>query len=81
MKRFFASVLIVAVSALIIGCDSRAGTTQYKSETKQSQTKDGKTPGETKNTFDQKTTTTPATPDGGGMTTQKTTQTTTETTK
>ena len=74
MKRLLASVLIAALGVLTIGCESQKGTTENKTETKTSQTKDGKTTGETTTTVDTKTTTTPATPDGGGTTTKKTTR-------
>jgi hypothetical protein len=72
MKRFPAWVLIAALGVWTIGCESQKGTTENKTETKTTQTKDGKTTGETTTTVDTKTTTTPATP-GGGTTTEKTT--------
>lgn len=81
MNRFLASVLIAGLGVLTIGCESQKGSTQNKTETKTTQTKDGKTTGETTTTVDTKTTTTPATPEGGGTMTKKTTETTTETTK
>ena len=80
MKRFLASVLIAVLGVLTIGCESQKGTTENKTETKTSQTKDGKTTGETTTTVDTKTTTTPATPGGGGAMTETTTKKTTETT-
>jgi len=81
MKRFLALVLIAGLGVFTIGCDSQKGTTQNKTETKTSQTKDGKTTGETTTSLETKTTTTPATPDGGGTTTETTTKKTTETIK
>lgn len=81
MKCFLALVLIGVLGVFTIGCESQKGSTQNKTETKTTQTRDGKTTGETTTTFDTKTTTTPATPDSGGTTTKKTTETITETTK
>ena len=81
MKRFFAFALIAVLGLWTIGCENQQGTTDNKTETKTSLTKDGKTVGERSTTVDTKTTTTPTTPDGGGATTSKTTQTTTETNK
>ena len=74
MKWFLASVLIAALGVFTIGCESKTGTTEKKTETKTSQTKDGKTTGETTTTVDTKTTTNPATPAAGGTTTEKTTR-------
>ena len=74
MKRFLAFVLIAALGVFTIGCDSKKGTTQNKTETKTTQTKDGKITGETTTTTDRTTKTT--TPAAGGMTTEKTTETT-----
>jgi hypothetical protein len=77
MKRFLAFALIAALGVFTIGCDSMTGTTQNKTETKTTQTKDGKTTGETTNSTETK-----STPAGSGMTTEKTTETkTTGTTK
>jgi ABC-type glycerol-3-phosphate transport system substrate-binding protein len=81
MKLLLASVLIAVLGTLTIGCESQKGTTENKTETKTSQTRDGKTTSETTTTVDTKTTTTPVTPDGGGTTVKKITETTTETTK
>jgi hypothetical protein len=81
MKCFLAAVLIAALGVVTIGCENQQGTTENKTETKTSQSKDGKTTDQTTTTVDTKTTTTPATPDSGGTTTEKTTKTTTETTK
>ena len=78
MKRFLAFVLIAALGVFTIGCESDKGTTKNKTEIKTTQTKDGKTTGETIST-ETKTKTTP--PAAGGMTTEKTTEKTTETTK
>ena len=50
MKRFLAFVLIAALGVFTIGCESKKGTTQNKTETKTTQTKDGKTTGETTTT-------------------------------
>jgi hypothetical protein len=76
MKRFLTCVLIAALGVFTIGCDSLTGTTQNKVETKTTQTKDGKTTGETTST-DTKSTN----PAAGGMTTEKTTEKTSKTTK
>jgi hypothetical protein len=76
MKRFLAVVVIAALGVFTIGCDSLTGTTQNKVETKTTQTKDGKTTGETTST-DTKSTN----PAAGGMTTEKTTEKTSKTTK
>ena len=75
MKRFLAFALIAALGVVTIGCES--GTTKNKTETKTTQTKDGKTTGETTTSTETKTTNPPA----GGMKTEKTTEKTTETTK
>jgi hypothetical protein len=85
MKRFLASVLIAALGVWTIGCENQKDTTENKTETTTTQSKDGKTTGETTHSVDTKTTTNPAAPGGGGATTEtttkKTTDTTTETTK
>ena len=47
MNRFLALVLIAALGALTIGCESKKGTTQNKTQTTTTQTKDGKITGET----------------------------------
>jgi hypothetical protein len=49
--------LIAGLGALTIGCESKKNTTENKTETTTSQTKDGKTTGET-TTVDTKTTAT-----------------------
>ena len=77
MKSFLALVLISALGVFTIGCDSQKGTTENKTVTTTTQSKDGKTASET-TTNDTKTKTT--TPPAGGKATEKTT-TTTETTK
>ena len=79
MKRFSAFVLIAALGVFTIGCESKKGTTEYKTETKATQTEEGKTTGEVKTSTDTKTKTT--TPAAGGMTTENTTEKTTEKTK
>ena len=76
MKSFLGFVLIAALGVLTIGCDSQKGTTENKTVTTATQTKDGKTTGVT-TTDDTKTKTTA--PAAGG--TEKTTEKTTETTK
>jgi hypothetical protein len=81
MKRFLALFLIAALGVLTVGCESKKGTIENKTETTTTQTKDGKTMGERTTTVDTKTTTSPVTPGAGGMTTEKTTETTTETVK
>ena len=78
MKSFLALVLISALGVCTIGCDSTKST-QDKTETKTTQTKDGKVVGETTTTNETKTKATP--PAAGGATTEKTTETTTQTTK
>jgi hypothetical protein len=74
MKRFLAFVLIAALGIFTIGCESKKGTTQKKSETTTTQTKDGKITGETTTSTEVKTKAT--TPAAGDMTTEKTTETT-----
>jgi hypothetical protein len=85
MKRLLASLLIAALGVWTIGCENQKGTTENKTETTTTQTKDGKTTDATTNSVDTKTTTNPATPGSGGTTTEtttkKTNETTTETTK
>ena len=78
IKSFLAFVLISSLGVVTIGCGSEKGTTENKTVTTTSQTKDGKTVSET-TTNDTKTKTTA--PPAGGKTTEKTTETTTETTK
>ena len=78
MKRFLAFVVISALVVFTIGCGSEKGTTENKTVTTTTQSKDGKTTAET-TTNDTKTKTT--TPAAGGTATEKTTETTTETTK
>jgi hypothetical protein len=72
MKCFLTLVLIAALGVFTIGCGSQNDTTEKKTETKTTQTKDGKITGETKTSTDTKTTTPPA----GGTETEKTTETT-----
>jgi len=79
MKSFLAFVLISALGVFIIGCDSQKGTTDDRTQTTTTQTKDGKVVGETTTTNETKMKAT--TPADSGMTTEKTTRTTTETTK
>jgi hypothetical protein len=79
MKRFLAFVVIATLGVFTIGCDSTKSTTENKTQTTTTQTKDGKITGETTTTNDTKMKTT--TPAAGGMTTEKTTEKTTETTK
>ena len=76
MRRLGAFILIAVLGTLTIGCESEKGTTENKTVTTTSQSKDGKTTSET-TTNDTKTTA----PAAGGRTTEKTTETTTETTK
>jgi len=78
MKRFLASILLAGLGVLILGCDNPKDTTEKKTETKTTQTKDGKITGETKTSTATKTKET--TPADGGITLEKTTK-TTETTK
>jgi hypothetical protein len=75
-KRFLAWVLLAGLGIFALGCESQPGTTEHKTETKTTQTKDGKTT----TTVDTKTTT-PATADGRGTTTETTTTKTIETTR
>ena len=67
MKSFLALLLIAALGVFTIGCETKKGTTENKTETKVSQNKDGKT-AERTTTVDTKTTAIPATPDGSGTT-------------
>ncbi len=69
MKRFLACVLIAALGVFTVGCETKKGTTENKTETTITQTKDGKTTSETTTTTDRKTTTPPVTPDAGAKTT------------
>jgi hypothetical protein len=50
MHRFLVFVLIAALGVFTIGCGSKKGTTENKTQTKTTQTKDGKTTGETTTT-------------------------------
>ena len=77
MKSILGFVLLATLGVFTIGCDT--GTTQNKTQTTTTQTKDGKVVGETTTTNETKTKAT--TPAAGGMTTEKTTETTTEKTK
>ena len=82
MKRFLALVLIAALGTFTIGCETKKGTTENKTQTTTTQTKDGKITGETKITeTDTTKTIRPVTPGAGDTTTEKTTEKTTETTK
>ena len=81
MKRFLAFVLIAVLGVVTIGCESDKGTTQNKTQTKTTQTKDGKITGGMTTTTTDTMKTTPVTPAAGGTTTEKTTETTTEKTK
>jgi hypothetical protein len=67
MKGFLALLLISALGVFTIGCETKKDTIENKTETKVSQTKDGKT-AERTTTVDTKTTAIPATPDGSGTT-------------
>ncbi len=75
-KSFLGLILIATLGVLTIGCEGEKGTTENKTVTTNTQSKDGKTSGTT-TTNDTKTKTT--IPAAGGTTTEKTT--TTETTK
>ena len=55
MKCFLAFVLISALGVFTIGCDSQKGTTENKTVTTTTQSKDGKTVTETTTTNDTKT--------------------------
>ena len=82
MKSFLAFVLIAALGAFAVGCETKKGTTENKTQTTTTQTKDGKITGETTTTTtDTEKTARPVTPGAGRTTTEKTTETTTETTK
>lgn len=50
MKRFLAFVLIAALGVFTIGCERKTGTTENKTQTTTTQTKDGKITGETTTT-------------------------------
>ena len=50
MKRLLAVALIAVLNVLTIGCDSQQGTTENKTVTTTSQTKNSKTVGETRST-------------------------------
>lgn len=82
MKRFLALALVAALGVFTFGCEAKKGTTENKTQTTTTQTKDGKVTGETTTTqTDATKTVRPTTPGVGGTTTEKTTETTTETTK
>ncbi len=63
MKSFLTLVLISGLGVFTIGCDSQKGTTENKTVTTTTQSKDGKIVTET-TTNDTKTTTTPSAPGG-----------------
>ena len=50
MKRFLAFVLIAALGVFTIGCETKKGTTEKKTQTTTTQMKDGKTTDETTTT-------------------------------
>ena len=82
MKGFLAFVVIAALGVFAIGCETKKGTTENKTQTTTTQTKDGKMTGETKTTTTDTTNTAPpATPDAGRKTTEKMTETNTKTAK
>jgi hypothetical protein len=82
MKRFLTLALVAALGTFAIGCDTKKGTEEYKTQTTVTQTKDGKVTGETKTTTTDTTKTVrPTTPGAGGTTTEKSSETTTETRK
>ena len=68
MKRFLPLVIIAAMSVFTIGCESQTGTTVNKTETTNSQSKDGKTTETKTTTTDTTKTTPPVDPDAGGKT-------------
>ena len=82
MKRFLAFAVIAALGVFPFGCGSNKGTTENKTQTTTTQTKDGKTTGESKFTATETTKTSPpAAPGTGHATSERTTKTTVETTK
>jgi hypothetical protein len=82
MKRFLAFVLIAALGVLTVGCETKRGTTEYKTETTRTRTEDGQVTGETTTTtIDERKTSPTGTSDGGSQTIERTTKTTTETTR
>jgi hypothetical protein len=82
MKRFLALALVATLGVFTIGCETKKGTSENKTQTTVTQTKDGKVTGETTTTTSDKTKITPsATPGAADSTTERTTETTTETTK
>lgn len=82
VNRFIALILMAGLGVCTVGCDGSKGTTESKTQTTTTQTKDGKTTGESKFTTTDTTKTTPATnPGTGGMKVEKKTETTTETTR
>ena len=50
MNLFLALVLIAALGVFTIGCESKKGTNENKTEVKTTQTEDGKTTAETTTT-------------------------------
>ena len=74
MKCFLTMFLIAALGVFTIGCENKKGTTENKTTTTTTQTKDGNITGEATNATETKTKSTE--PAAGGMTTEKTTETT-----
>jgi hypothetical protein len=71
MKSFLALILIAAIGVFTIGCEAKKGTTENKTQTTTTQTKDGKMTGETTTTTTDTTKTTPpAHPGDVGPTTE-----------
>ena len=56
MKRLLPFVVVAALGVFAIGCENQKGTTENKTETTTTQSKDGKMTGETVNSTDTKTT-------------------------
>lgn len=81
MNNVLRFIATAAICTATIGCGARMGTTEHKTETKTSHTKDGKTTGESATTLDTTTTTVPESSASGSTVTKKTTETTKESIK
>jgi hypothetical protein len=70
MKSFLAFALVATLGVFMIGCENQQGTTENKTQTTTTLSKDGKKTSETTVTTDTKTRPVPVTPDSGGKPTE-----------
>ena len=70
MKRLLPFVVVAALGVFAIGCENQKGTTENKTETTTTQTKDGKMTSETTTSTDTTKTALPVTPAAGSKTTK-----------